>query len=415
MVTNLIRGSRTRLALGTAALGLVLGSSLFAGLSDFTSKATPAEAAGKVRQYHIAANEIQWNYAPSGSNQFLGAPFTPEENIFVGAAADRIGSTYKKAQYVEYTDATFTTAKVRPASEQHLGILGPTLRAEVGDTIKISFKNNTQHPVSMHPHGVFYNKDSEGAPYNDGTTGAFKADDAVAPAGTHTYIWEVPRRAGPGPMDVSSVLWSYHSHTDEVADTNSGLNGAIIVTKKGLARTNGTPNDVDREFVTLYTVFDENASLYIDENTANLPAVLGGLDPETLKADEAFAESNLMHSINGYVYGNLPGLVMKAGDRVRWYTIGLGTEVDLHTPHWHGNTGLFMGMRMDMIELLPMSMKILDMVPDNIGEWAFHCHVNDHITAGMMAKFTVLPGNTALGQVPEDTAASHDAAAPHSH
>ena len=45
---------------------------------------------------------------------------------------------------------------------------------------------------------------------------------------------------------------------------------------------------------------------------------------------------------------------------------------------------------MDMVELLPMSMKTLDMVPDNVGERAFHCHVNDHITAGMAAKFTVL-------------------------
>ena len=28
---------------------------------------------------------------------------------------------------------------------------------------------------------------------------------------------------------------------------------------------------------------------------------------------------------------------MKRGERVRWYVMGMGTEVDLHTPHWHGN------------------------------------------------------------------------------
>ncbi len=33
----------------------------------------------------------------------------------------------------------------------------------------------------------------------------------------------------------------------------------------------------------------------------------------------------------------------------------LGTEVDLHTPHRHGNTGLMMQMRTDMAELLPSS------------------------------------------------------------
>ena len=98
-----------------------------------------------------------------------------------------------------------------------------------------------------------------------------------------------------------------------------------------------------------------------------------------------------MHSINGYSYGNLPGLTMKAGQRVRWYLIGMGTEVDLHTPHWHGNTVTINGMRTDVAELLPMSMKVADMVPDNVGTWLFHCHVNDHISAGMQAKYTVTP------------------------
>jgi FtsP/CotA-like multicopper oxidase with cupredoxin domain len=48
-----------------------------------------------------------------------------------------------------------------------------------------------------------------------------------------------------------------------------------------------------------------------------------------------------------------------------------------------------MGMRTDMVELLPMSMKMLDMVPDEPGTWLFHCHVNDHIVAGMSSLFTV--------------------------
>jgi FtsP/CotA-like multicopper oxidase with cupredoxin domain len=42
-----------------------------------------------------------------------------------------------------------------------------------------------------------------------------------------------------------------------------------------------------------------------------------------------------------------------------------------------------------MVELLPMSMKVLDMYPDNTGTWLYHCHVNDHLTAGMLALFTV--------------------------
>jgi manganese oxidase len=31
------------------------------------------------------------------------------------------------------------------------------------------------------------------------------------------------------------------------------------------------------------------------------------------------------------------------------------------------------------------------MRPDNPGIWLYHCHVNDHITAGMITRFQVLP------------------------
>lgn len=42
-----------------------------------------------------------------------------------------------------------------------------------------------------------------------------------------------------------------------------------------------------------------------------------------------FEESNLMHSMNGFVYGNLPGLEMSEGDTVRWHLAAYGTEVNL--------------------------------------------------------------------------------------
>ena len=139
---------------------------------------------GKVRNYFIAADEVLWDYAPSGSNQITGQPFTDDENVFVQNGPTRIGDTYRKALYRGYTDATFRT---RIPADPNLGMLGPVIRAEVGDTIKVVFKNNTSIPASMHPHGVFYTKSSEGAPYADGTNGAAKADDAVPPGG-HRHL-----------------------------------------------------------------------------------------------------------------------------------------------------------------------------------------------------------------------------------
>jgi FtsP/CotA-like multicopper oxidase with cupredoxin domain len=88
-------------------------------------------------------------------------------------------------------------------------------------------------------------------------------------------------------------------------------------------------------------------------------------------------------------FGNLPGLIMKLGDKVRWYLLGIGNEIDLHTPHWHGETVTDGKQNTAVIELLPGSMKTVDMLADNPGSWMFHCHVEDHMEAGMMAIYTI--------------------------
>lgn len=355
-------------------------------LYNFVSQ---TEYQGQTRTYFIAADEVNWNYAPSGMNMITGIPLSNDStaSVYTISGKDRIGSTYLKCLYRGYTDATFSKKQQDDENWKHLGILGPVIHAEVGDTIKVVFKNNCRISTSMHPHGVFYDKASEGAPYNDGVPDSDKPGDSVKTGYTYTYTWKVPLRAGPGPHDPSSIVWMYHSHVDEVGDSYAGLEGPIIITRHGEANPDGTPKGIDKEFVTMFAVMNENNSPYLDYNIQTFTK-----DPSSVnKDDEEFQESNLMHSINGYVYGNLPGLKMKANTHVRWYVVDIGTEVDLHTPHWHGETLLMNGMRTDMVELLPMSMKVLDMYPDNIGTWMYHCHVNDHITAGMMSMFTVTP------------------------
>jgi manganese oxidase len=294
--------------------------------------------------------------------------------------------SYQKCLYRGYTDVSFTRRIPRAPDEAYMGLLGPTVHAVVGDTIKVVFSNACPFPTSVHPHGVFYDKGSEGAPYNDGTSGGSTSDDAVATGGHHTYTWLVPDRAGPGPADGSSVMWMYHSHTDEIADTNAGLVGMMVITRPGMARIDGSPKDVDKEVFALFDIFNETLSPLLRTNLekyADPPR-----NPAPPDADD-FVEANLKHSINGYLFGNMPMIELKKGERVRWYVMGMGTETDLHTPHWHGNTVLVNGMRMDVISLLPASMVVADMVPDNVGTWLFHCHVNDHIRAGMLTRYQV--------------------------
>jgi manganese oxidase len=363
-------------------------------------QAASAAPAGKTRTYFVAVDEVQWDYAPSGRDQAMGMDFDPIARGFTEPGPHQIGRVNKKAIYREYTDASFTSPKPRSPEDQYLGLLGPIFHGEVGDTFNIVFKNNATHPFSMHPHGVLYEKDSEGADYNDNTAGKDKEDGCVAPGATHKYIWQIPERAGPGPSDPSSLFWLYHSHCDELSDVASGLVGGFVVTRRGMARPDGRPNDVDHEFVTMFIAINENESWYLDDNirehTTDPKGVnkgeLGALTATGIAgtiANTGFVFTNVKWSINGYIYGNMPLMTMKKGDRVRWYVTTLGDFNNAHTPHWHGNTVLVAGQRTDVLVVTSAQMITADMVPDAAGIWLYHCHISDHMLAGMVARYEV--------------------------
>jgi len=168
---------------------------------------------------------------------------------------------------------------------------------------------------------------------------------------------------------------------------NTGLFGPILVSPRGSTKPDGTPKDVDREFIVAFAVFDETESWYFESNAMNRRKYSQGLK----FSDPAFRQRYLLYSLNGLIEGNLPVMTMKKGERVRWYLFANSNEDDVHTPHWHGQTVVFNNMRTDMVHLEPMMMVQADMVPDNVGTWLFHCHVNDHIEGGMQALFTVTP------------------------
>jgi FtsP/CotA-like multicopper oxidase with cupredoxin domain len=360
-----------------------------------------AASAGKTRVYFLAIDEVTWNYAPGGDRlNNMGGGGDADVWMKRGAAGEP--PIFHKALYREYTDETFKTLKPRAPEWEHLGLLGPVIRAEVGDRIEVTLKNNALIPFSLHPHGVFYSKADEGAGYPDGTSSAGTAGDSVAPGRTYTYHWEVPERSGPGPADPSSVVWLYHSHVDSMRDTAAGLVGVIVITRKGSARPDGSPNDVDREFVTLFNIFDEAISQYSVVNTKLFAPGSGAapkdkdekmpMAPPMTPGGSMFAgtaDADRFFTINGYIFGNVPGLRMKVGEKVRWYVVGIGGENGLHSPHWHGNVVTSEGRRTDVLELLPASMKVADMVPDDPGIWLYHCHVDDHMMAGMSALYEV--------------------------
>ncbi len=355
-------------ALGMAAIATAL----------LVVSATAAQAA--VRTYYIAADEVLWNFAPSGRDLVAGEALPPRKPL-------QLGWTYRKAIYREYTDASFRHLKARAPRDAYLGLLGPVIRAEVGDTIIVVFRNNTRLHLSVHAHGMKYDKASEGAPYRDETSHADKWDDAVPPGGGHTYTWTVPERSGPGPMDPSSIIWMYHSHTNETRDMDTGPIGPIIVTRRGMARPDGSPKDVDLEVIAMFAQMDESLSRMLQANLAD-PAT----NPQHVSGSSAKLQAaNQFLTINGFDYGNLPMITMRKGQHVRWYVLGTMDDNDFHTPTWHGETVLYDGQRANTIMLGFMDMKVADMVPDNPGVWLFDCSQAVHLAAGMTARFTVLP------------------------
>jgi len=332
-----------------------------------------------VRTYYIAADEVVWNYAPSGKDLIAQKPLPP-------LAPLQLGWSYHKAIYREYTDASFRHVKPRAPEDAYLGILGPVIHAVVGDTVIVVFRNNARFPLTVHAHGLFYTKSSEGAPYQDGVSTWNKGGDSVPPGRTFTYTWQVPERAGPAPADGSSVVWMYHSHADEVDDVNSGPVGPIVVTAKGMARPDGSPKDVDREIFAMFAQFDESSSRYLAANIAD-PRI----NHRHIKHIDQFSGDNDLWTINGLSFGNMPLPTMRVGQHVRWYLLSTMSDFDFHAPHWHGQTVVMNGMRTDLVQLPAMGMIVADMTPDNPGTWLFHCHVNIHLAGGMEARYQVRP------------------------
>jgi hephaestin len=47
------------------------------------------------------------------------------------------------------------------------------------------------------------------------------------------------------------------------------------------------------------------------------------------------------------------------------------------------------GQRTDVLSIISAQMITADMVPDAPGTWLFHCHISDHMLAGMIGRYRV--------------------------
>lgn len=195
-------------ASGTATVPL---AACAASMDDQLPSPTPSDFhfSGHIRRYYVAAEEVEWDYAPTQWDNWLGVPLEVSPRA-QRAGADRFGTKWLKGLYRGYTDSSFTQRTPQPPWQ---GTQGPTLRAEVGDLIEIMFVNKlTAAYATMHSMGLHYTKRSEGSNYANNTVPGqnvvLPESESVPPArpglppgippgGCVIYKWVVDDASGP--------------------------------------------------------------------------------------------------------------------------------------------------------------------------------------------------------------------------
>ncbi|XP_070694535.1 coagulation factor V [Pempheris klunzingeri] len=291
------------------------------------------------RHFYIAAVEIDWSYSGQDTNRF--------------------GPTYKKVVFREY-DKDFRQAKTHPS---WLGLLGPTLRAEEGETIVVTFRNMATGLYSIHPHGIAYGKQSEGANYFDNTSQKEKEDDVVLPYSEHVYYWEVTSDVSPQPKDPTCLTYTYISHQNFVEDYNSGLIGALLICKPGSLDESGRQIGVHQEYVFLFGVFDEKESKY--------------------KPNGHASDNHVKYTINGYTKGSLPDVSVCAYASGSLHLVGMSSEPEVFSVHMNGQVLQQNGHKMSSVGLISGSSTTATMVALHTGRWLLSSHTIKHMEAGL--------------------------------
>uniref|UniRef100_G1LY86 Coagulation factor V n=1 Tax=Ailuropoda melanoleuca TaxID=9646 RepID=G1LY86_AILME len=324
---------------------------------------------GNRKYYYIAAEEVSWDYSKFAQSEDVDD--IPENTI------------YKKVVFRKYLDSTFTKRDPLGEYEEHLGILGPIIRAEVDDVIQVRFKNLASRPYSLHAHGLSYEKSSEGKTYEDDSPEWFKEDNAVQPNSSYTYVWHATARSGPENPGSACRAWAYYSAVNPEKDIHSGLIGPLLICQKGVLDKTNTPMDM-REFVLLFMVFDEKKSWYYEKKAQS---------PRSWRlASSDVKKSHEFHAINGMIY-NLPGLRMYEQEWVRLHLLNMGSSRDIHVVHFHGQTLLENGTQQHQLgvwPLLPGSFKTLEMKASKSGWWLLDTEIGENQRAGMQTPFLII-------------------------
>ncbi|XP_063743742.1 coagulation factor V isoform X2 [Eleginops maclovinus] len=324
--------------------------------------------------YFIAAEEIIWDYAPN-------MPEHVDDNFklqYLTQLPSRIGRKYKKAVYTQYTNESFTERLETKQRKNELGIQGPVIKAQIRDIITIVFKNKASRPYSIYPHGLTIKKSEEGVNYPAGGN----QSHGVQPGETHTYVWRVLEEDEPLDGDSRCLTRLYHSAVDTPRDIASGLIGQILICKGRSLNARGVQLKADKEQHAMLAVFDENKSWYIDDNIRQFCE-----RSNVNKAESEFYKSNVMHSVNGYVFESGPLLGFCNGEVATWHVSSIGAQDYIQTATFYGHPFEVNGRTEDFLSLYPMTGETINMDMDNTGVWLLASLNSHETTKGMRVKF----------------------------
>lgn len=324
---------------------------------------------GRVREFWIQADSFTHNVAPNAYDGMMGSHLTAAQTTY-----EAIGYRAYTPNWGRVLDADHGPHGIGGNS----GIPGPVLRAEVGDVIKVHFRNNDSHykwPHSMHPHGVRYDRANDGAWMADApdTPGS-----AIPYGGTYTYTW----RCTPG----SVGSWPYHDHSapQRIAKPAAAAKTRAGGPPAGAGGGGGGGGDVmeigaQLGLFGMLAITDEQTPV-VDREFVLFFHHVSAADVPSLKHDLALCNG-------GSFVDNAPTFTARTGDRVRWRVATLGDA--FHVFHVHGHRWYSGGSWVDSQVLGPATTLTVEYTEDNPGSWLYHCHVTGHMMHGMAGRYVV--------------------------
>ncbi|WAR20405.1 HEPH-like protein [Mya arenaria] len=320
------------------------------------------KANGITRRYFIAAVEVDWDYAPVKIHPLTGESLlNPNSSsyLYIRGGPNFVGTIYRKAIYRKFTDVTFS--QIVPQRES-LGILGPYIRGNVGDTIEVFFKNMASFPFNLVPRNL---------PFADGSE--ISSALPTLPGQIKLYRYIVPERSGPKLNEPNCVGSMYTSRVTPLNDTYSGLLGPVVICRPGILDINYQRSDkVTTEFATAFVIFNENLSHYSTYNFATS------------------APGRLNTSATDFVNSNSKNSIYYTETSEVWI---LRKEKGQHV-HFHGQLYIrrtSQTLRGDVLEVFAGTYETVEMAGYNPGTWLFHCHVSLHSASGMETVYTIHP------------------------